>query len=181
MTDLLPIITSVAAVILSALALALAAGATLRLARLERAVQGSTRGLPNGSVAPLKPLETLIGSGNSEMWMEGPSLIIFASAACPPCRELMETIEDLATPFSGRVLVADVGADTETLRRMVRSDAAKVRNDQDRILQHAFGSDTTPHSFLVLHGEVADQAIGSDIQRLVEHARTGAKQTQTTA
>jgi thioredoxin 1 len=74
---------------------------------------------------------------------EGPVLVDFWAEWCPPCRMIAQSIDALATAYSGR---AKVG---------------KLNVDENPAVAQAFGVRSIPTLLVFKDGKVADQQIGA--------------------
>lgn len=158
-----------AAVALLALAVSLAAlvvavGATVRVDRFVRAGVPPRMGLAVGTEVDSEMLGPALSEGTRTAWLEGPSVILFASSSCEPCRELLRNVRERGGgPYRPPLLIVELATRDEDggLGMTVPSDAIVVRDSNGR-LQQAFQVSGTPHTFLVEGRRVKRQTVGLD-------------------
>jgi hypothetical protein len=167
-------VASAVALIAAVFALIISVGTAIRLQRSQgtgqpAALGGLSAGTPVSNIL-LPVLDPAAGDG----WLQGPSLVIFASAGCQPCRDLFASLdEDRLRGFKGRLLLVDRSQKPDTLET-ARIPGAGYRIDADGQLAGAFHARGTPHTFLIRNGRIADQALGADITKLLAKASLSA-------
>lgn len=156
-------------VAVSVLALAVAAGTAARVSRIEAGRLPRRIGLADGSAIPADALANLVGEEAARALLRGPTLVLFVSPECSPCRQLVE--EAPAELASGWSVVA-VEPDGTTARASLQNQAqmaARWLVDSGARLGAAFDTKATPHAFFVRDGVVLDQILGADLEAVSSH------------
>ncbi len=156
----------VIAVALSILSLLVSIGSATRVLRLERRL--APTGLPSGSAVPREALSSLVDPHDLEAWLRGPSLVVFASPNCGPCRDLIRVLNERAPGSGLRILVAAPSeAELEVMKPIARFSAAWGADENHRA-RTDFQTDAMPHSFLIANSHVVQQFVGPNIQVLLD-------------
>ncbi len=151
------------ALLLSIVALILALGVAVRVRNLEEDAHPPRAGLPVGAPVPRQPLTELLG-GNAS-WLDR-SLVLFASASCEPCRDLVAGLSQGLTPTQMPVILVEPGSVDGSFAGLLQFPATRV-SDEDGTVRMAFQAHATPHTFLVRDGRVAEQQLGADVERVL--------------
>jgi hypothetical protein len=165
---------SVTAVGLSLFALLISLGSAIRVHRLGR-VDGDASarpaGLAVGEPVPVETLAEVTGNGYVSQLAVGPSLVIFVTQNCQPCRELIQDLNRPRTVPPGiQILIVEPRvADAESLRDWAAFHAHWAVDDAG-VLKEAFKARGTPHTFLVQDGHVVAQALGTNLRSLLKVA-----------
>ncbi len=155
---------------ISIVALAVAAGTAARLERFEAARRMPDHiGLPAGAAVAPSAFDRVLSAEQAARLVEGPSLVLFVSPQCAPCRSLVENAPAELAP--GWVLAAvepDGTSDGDSLRhRGQLTDLWLV--DAGGKIKGAFDTAATPHAFFVQHGRVIDQVVGPGVDDVRTH------------
>jgi thiol-disulfide isomerase/thioredoxin len=158
------------AVALSLAALIVALGATVRVDRFVGAGVPPRMGLHVGTEIGNDTLGPVLPDATRAAWLEGPSIILFASSSCEPCRELVRKVGERGRrAHQPRIVVVELAAtDADSgIGNSIDFEAIVVR-DMDGRLQQAFQVAGTPHTFLIAGSRVKRQAVGLDGLALFE-------------
>lgn len=150
-------------------ALAVAAGTAARLERLEARRLPERIGLSPGSSISAAVFSGLLADDQADALVRGPSLVLFVSPQCAPCRALVE--ESPAELAPGWALVAiepDGTTATDSLRNRGHLAALWLVDAGGRI-KVAFDTNATPHAFFVRDGRVVDQVVGAGVEGVRTH------------
>jgi hypothetical protein len=156
--DQLAALIALLALVVSVIALLLALATTLRINSVERLGNRSILGLAVGTAIPAGALAKYLPPDELDAFLAGPTLAIFGSAECPPCRDLYGRLNRLPSPTGRVYLVETEGRSSAFVPNWVRKVV-----DKDRSMQHAFAVGGTPTTFLVRQGHVVDKAMGANV------------------
>lgn len=100
----------------------------------------------------------------------GPTMIAFVSSGCRACTSV---IDQLNGAFAGHSIPAVMiePASLKSLREQARFEAFWMLDDLGRGIQAEFGSQVSPHTFVLVNKRVVGQQAGSDITPLIELVR----------
>jgi hypothetical protein len=157
----------VAAVVMSAAALLVAIGTAARVQQLtDRNLVPS--GLQKGSPIPRAELEKMISGNALDALVSGPSLVVFVSARCKPCRELVALLSegDLGLSNSTMLMVDTSGNESADLRELGKFPSTWIV-DSDRGLREAFKTNGTPTTYVLSGGIVRQQVVGPNLEAIV--------------
>lgn len=153
-----------AALLTSILAVCLALGVAIRLKELEQTAYVPRSGLAKGSPAPRQPLTDLLHGDDS--WLAR-SFVLFASATCEPCRDLLAGLREQVAGPDMPMIVVETSSSDGSLSDLLPGAALRV-TDTNGGVRAAFRAHATPHSFLVRDGRIVQQQLGADIQAVIE-------------
>lgn len=150
----------------------------MRIHRVERVYGDGPpqhKGLTPGSAVPIEALATVAGNGDLSQFATGPSLLVFVTQGCDPCRQLIQNLNRTrAGPSEIRLLIIEPTVPTGESLRDLATFSAEWLVDDTGDLRQAFKTGGTPHTFLIRDGRVLAQALGTNIRPVLEAA---AKQT----
>lgn len=160
---------SIVALGVAVLALLVALGTAVRIPRQGPGIPAAD-GLPRGADVPIEALRTL-SLESLDAWTAGPSLVIFSSGSCEPCRELVNGLNAaLETAQRRRILFIEGGAAGDmdnSLRGRARFPAV-WRTDPNGTIRDAFMTRATPSTFLIHESKVVGHKLGPNIGSLLE-------------
>lgn len=155
---------SVVAVLVACLALIVVLGSALRVQRLESGTAEMPRlraspSLPIGATVDRDAIARLVGEKEAKKWVEGPSLLAFVSADCPPCAEIVRSISTRPALVSHALMIQQDGENYSKMRSLGASDAHWVL-DRDQRATRAFSVTAFPQCFALAKGEVTSTHLG---------------------
>jgi hypothetical protein len=160
---------SIVATVLSVFATLLALGTASRLQR--RLVRSSQIGGVNvGEEIPGDVLARLFPGELRSQLVSGPTLVAFISSSCRACELMLDQLNHSFDGLSIQAVMVEPAA-LQSLRGRARFEALWVSDDQTGSIQAEFGSQVTPHAFVLEKGKVARQQAGSDISLLLALVR----------
>ncbi|MHB8688537.1 MAG: TlpA family protein disulfide reductase [Candidatus Dormibacteraceae bacterium] len=111
------------------------------------------------------------GNGYVAQLAIGPSLVIFVTQGCQPCKELLQAFNKPRTVPSGlQLLIIEPSVSgAESLRDQAAFEAHWAVDDMGA-LKEAFKARGTPHTFLVRDGHIVAQALGTNLRSLLRAA-----------
>ena len=169
MSSQVAVALSIIALAAAALSILLSGGTAVRIQRLGSAVP-TPEGLAPGTAVPLDTLRAL-PVHSAEAWSKGPSLIIFASAGCAPCRELVDNLNcDLSRVGDWRMVFIESvheGSSNGSLKTDALFPATWVTDTSGK-LREGFKTRATPSSYLLHEGRVAAHRLGPNVGDLLE-------------
>lgn len=176
MTDVvLPLLTA-SSMVLSALAITLVLGLTLRIQRLEKQI-----GTNPTIVDPTLPVGTAVRiedlpapeTRTSLAQLKRASIWFFVAAACKPCGELIRNLNLRRKPDGVPIIVVVPGVEDERLLKTDARFTAEWLVDAGGEIRNAFGVRATPIGLILRDGTIADTELGSGADRLVEPPHGG--------
>lgn len=162
----LSLVAALAAMLMSIAALLVSGGTAGRL-HLVAKQSLVPEGLQAGARISHSTIANLIPSQVLEPLLAGPSLIVFASAKCKPCTELVDSMNRRDFGLSDQtLLMIDTGGNGPSeLRQLGRFPSTWV-TDGDRGLREAFKTNSTPTTYVVVHGIVQKQIVGANVDAI---------------
>lgn len=157
------------AIAVSVLALLVGVGATVRVDRFLRTAGPPRMGLAVGSNVPREALRNVVSGEDLVTWLQGPSVLVFGSSACEPCRDLVATIGARRDQLPrNRIIMIDIGGPNDDGLGDELDLPATVAKDPGDRLQEAFRVSGTPHVFVIEGGQVKAQALGVEAAVLLD-------------
>lgn len=130
----------------------------------------TSEGLVPGTAVPMEALRALPIASPQE-WSDGPSLVVFASGGCAPCRELVEKLNvDVRRIRDWRMLFVESehqGSGNESLKTVANFEAIWA-TDRSGKFREAFKTRATPSSYLLHEGRVVAHRLGSNVGDLLQ-------------
>lgn len=163
----LELVLATLALTVAAMAGLLALGLAGRVAQLEQDLRApragvlARQGLELGSDVPAVAMED--ADGRPLDWARiraGPSLIVFSSTACEPCKDFATSLPRFAQQFPEWELVVVSRGEMATPHPYADGRSRLVPDPQGD-LWNAFANAVTPHVFVVRSGRIVGKAITS--------------------
>ncbi len=150
-------------------ALAVAAGTAARLERLEARRLPERIGLSPGSSISADVFSGLVADDQADALVRGPSLVLFVSPQCAPCRDLVEdSPAELAPGWALVAIEPDGTTATDSTRNRGHLTGLWLVDVGSRV-RVAFDTTATPHAFFVRDGRVVDQIVGAGVDEVRTH------------
>ena len=160
---------SIAAVLVSVLALLVAIGVALR----PQSRSGPQLGITPGARVPDDTLRRLFGPRSVHDTLNSGAIVILVSSDCQACRQLIDLLNERGSGFLGMPLVIiEAGREDDSRLRERASFEALWAMDPEGLAKLAFETDVTPHLFMVRYGLVQDRIVGYDLSQLEAKAKS---------
>ncbi len=156
-------IVALAAAVLSVL---ISLGTALRIRELERPREVE-EGLAPGAQIPATAMQALHAHRADAPIDDDPTLVVFVSAGCRPCQDLIEQLSSSPSRVQGHRLVFVQPSDADPSLRERAKFSADWLTDSSGVLWDAFRTRGTPSSFLIRDGRLIRRRLGADISDLL--------------
>lgn len=167
MEQQLLLVIAIAAMVLSIVAVLVSIGTAGRVSQLAKPHQVLS-GLQPGDRVAIEPIAKLVPLEAAEALLKGPSALVFASANCKPCGELLSSMSRADLELTEQtLLVVDTSGEPSSDFHELRGLPCTRVVDPDRTLRAAFKTNTTPTTYVISDGIVRRQVAGPDTDAIV--------------